>query len=112
VSPRDWDLRISDILGCIKEIRSFISGVTPEQFPKDRKTYLAVIRSLEVIGEAAHHVPEAVKGKFPEVPWRKLKDFRNLLIHEYHGVDNDIVWKTIQDDLFPLEPVFKKILKG
>jgi len=83
VSPRSWKLRIDDILESIADIEIFTKGMTQDRFEKDKKTYLAVVRSLEVIGEASHHVPESIKAKYPKVPWRKMKDFRNILIHEY-----------------------------
>ncbi|MDZ4677592.1 MAG: DUF86 domain-containing protein [Oligoflexia bacterium] len=110
MSPRAWKLRIHDILDGIKDIKSFIADRTREQFSADKKTYLAVIRSLEVIGEAAHHTPDAIKKKYPEIPWRKIKDFRNVLVHQYFGIDNDIIWKTINDELLSLVQVFEKIL--
>ena len=87
MSPRNWLLRIEDILESIEDIENFISGMNFKEFEDDKKTYKAVIRSLEVIGEASHHLPDEIKSKHPEVPWRKMKDFRNVLIHEYFGVD-------------------------
>lgn len=110
MSPRGWRLRIQDILDGFQDLKSFVEGMTPDQFQTDKKTYFAVIRSLEVIGEAAHHVPDEIKQKYPQIPWRKLKDFRNVLIHEYFGVDNEIVWRTLHVDLFPLKIAFEKIL--
>ena len=87
-------------------------GLNLEQFRSDKKTYFAVIRSLEILGEASHHLPEAIKEKYPDIPWRKMKDFRNLLIHEYFGVDADIVWNTIQNELIPLKVKVAKVLSN
>lgn len=69
-----------------------------------------MIRSLEIIGEAAGHVPREVRARYPEVPWALIKDFRNILAHEYFGVDSEIVWQTIHKNLFELKSTFVKIL--
>ena len=111
MSPRSSRLRIEDILDAISDIEKFINGFSQEDFETDKKTYLAVIRSLEVIGEASHNFSDELKSKYKKIPWRKMKDFRNVLIHEYFGVDPEIVWKTIHDDLIPLKSDFKEILK-
>ena len=111
MSPRIWQLRIEDVLEQITDIEGFLKGVTKESFQTDKKTYNAVIRSLEVIGEAVHHLPDEIKDKYSEIPWRKMKDFRNVLIHEYFGVDSEIVWKTITEQLFPLKQKLEKVLK-
>ena len=111
MSPRGWKLRIEDILEQISDIETFLSGISKEDFAKDKKTYNAVIRSLEVIGEAAHHLPDSVKDSYRDIPWRKMKDFRNILAHEYFGVDQDIVWETIQKQIIPLKPLIDDILK-
>ncbi|MCG2743983.1 MAG: DUF86 domain-containing protein [Desulfobacteraceae bacterium] len=66
---------------------------------QDRKTIDAVIRNLEIIGEAASHIPESIQSKYPEIPWIQMKGMRNILIHEYFGVDIDVLWQTVIDDL-------------
>lgn len=81
-----------------------------ENFIEDKKTIKAVIRSLEVIGEAANKIPLDVRESYPEIPWQEIIDMRNKLIHEYSGIDIDIVWQTIEDDLKPLEETVRKIL--
>jgi uncharacterized protein with HEPN domain len=102
VSPRSWRLRIQDILQSLKDIQIFVSDQTLETFLSDKKTYFAVIRSLEIIGEAANHVPDGIKLKYPAIPRRKMKDLRNILSHQYFGVDNEMIWTTVHDNLFPL----------
>lgn len=72
----------------------------------DEKTVDAVIRNLEVIGEASSHLPIEIQEQYPDVPWSMMKGIRNILAHEYFGVDLEIVWKTVQDDL----PILKKRL--
>jgi len=84
-----------DILESIKDITDFTDGMTVDQFSVDRKTVRAVIRCLEVIGEAANKIPNNVREKYPEVPWIEIIGMRNRLIHEYFGVDVNIIWQTI-----------------
>lgn len=99
MSERDFQLYLADILDAGQAIQSYVTTLDFESFRKDRMRYTAAIREFEVIGEAVGKLPEALKAQYPEVPWREIKDFRNLLIHEYFGVDLRIVWNTIQQDL-------------
>jgi len=102
-------MRIEDILDAIDSILEYTSNMDQSLWEKDRKTIDAVIRNFEIIGEAATHVPEEVQNNYREVPWSQMKGIRNLLIHEYFGVDVDVVWETIQKDLEPLKKSLKKI---
>lgn len=77
---------------------------------KDQKTVDAAIRNFEIIGEAATHIPEDAQRLFPDVPWGKMKGIRNLLIHEYFGVDVEVLWRTILEDLPGLKKNLIKIL--
>ncbi|MHA1370654.1 MAG: HepT-like ribonuclease domain-containing protein [Promethearchaeota archaeon] len=99
-----------DILSSIQEIRAFTKGMDFEGFEKDRKTVNAVIRSLEVMGEAVKKIPPEIKDKYPEIPWKYIAGMRDKLIHEYHGVDLEIVWEVIEREIPPIKPKFKKIL--
>ncbi len=72
----------------------------------------AVIREFEIIGEAVGKLPDELKSRFPDIPWREIKDFRNLLIHEYFGVDLEIVWDAIRAELPPLLSAARSILSG
>lgn len=99
MSPRDWDLRIDDIIDALQTIASYIDGITYDQWTNDRKTIDAVIRNIEIIGEAANHIPEDIQIRYADIPWAQMRCIRNLLIHEYFGVDIDIIWQTITDDL-------------
>lgn len=96
---RDVQLYLADILDSCNAICEYVSGITFEEFCNERKTYSAVIREFEIIGEAAGKLPEGLKQRRSDVEWQDIKDFRNLLIHEYFGVDLEIVWKVIQEDL-------------
>ena len=101
---------LNDILESITDIRDFTTGQTIESFSTDKKTIKAVVRSLEVIGEAAGKLPQQIRDRYPEFSWQEIIGMRNRLIHEYFGVDLDIVWQTIQEDLEPLDKMVKKII--
>ena len=88
---RSWALRISDIIEAIENALEYTAGMTFEQFAADRKTIDAVVRNLMIIGEAATHLPEDLCEKYPDLPWREMRDMRNIVVHEYFGVDNLIV---------------------
>lgn len=109
MSTRSWYMRIEDILEAINAIEEYTSGMDFVVWEKDRKTIDAVIRNCEIIGEAATHVPEEVQRKYLEIPWAKMKGIRNILIHEYFGVDIEVVWETVQKDLGPLKQQLEKI---
>ncbi|MGA7827530.1 MAG: DUF86 domain-containing protein [Geobacteraceae bacterium] len=93
-------------------IQSYVEDLTREAFVQDRMRYSAVIREFEIIGEAVGKLSAALKDEYPGVPWQDIKDFRNLLAHEYFGVDLEIVWNTIRDDLPMLMDAVQKIVSG
>ena len=111
VPSRDWKIRITDILQAIKEILELTEGMTAAQFSQDARTVKAVLYNFAVIGEAARHVPIEVREAWPAVPWREMGDMRNVVIHEYFGVDPEIIWETIRQELSPLTPQLEEILK-
>jgi uncharacterized protein with HEPN domain len=97
--PREWRLRVEDILDAIAKIERYVHGLTFDQFKADEKTIDAVVRNLEVIGEAVRHLM-ARPEELPEaIPWGDVAGMRNILGHEYFGVDLQIVWQTVTTDL-------------
>ena len=110
MSERTPQLFLQDILESGVSIQTYVQGVTFEQFERERMRYSAVIREFEIIGEAVGKLPEFMKDRFPDVPWQDIKDFRNLLAHEYFGIDLQIVWNTIQSDLPQLLTAVKEML--
>lgn len=102
---------LNDILESIADVLEFTAGMSREDFCSDKKTIKAVVRSLEVIGEAINKIPYNVRARYPEIPWQEIIAMRNRLIHEYFGVDLDIVWQTIEEDLFPLDKIVKRIIE-
>jgi uncharacterized protein with HEPN domain len=99
VSPREWGLYLDDMIGFAEKVLDYTSGMDQDAFLRDGLTYDATLRNLELIGEAATHVPEQVREANPEVPWRLIVATRNRLIHGYLGLDNDTVWSIIQTDI-------------
>ncbi len=96
---REWRLRVEDILDAIARIQRYVEGLTFEQFLADQKTVDAVVRNLEIIGEAVRHLSATQEGLQGEEPWVDIAGMRNILIHEYFGVDLKIIWHTIVEDL-------------
>ncbi len=108
--PRDWRVRIEDILDAISKIERYIGGMDFDAFAGDERTIDATVRNLEIIGEAARHVPDEVTVRFPEVPWADMRAMRNVLTHEYFGVNRSILWRTVTHDLPPLKPQLARLL--
>ena len=99
MSEREMNLYISDIIEAIEAIEDYVADIDFEKFVSDRKTYAATIRELEIIGEASVQLSENFKSLHPEIPWRLMKDFRNVLSHHYFGVNFEIVWDVVQQKL-------------
>jgi uncharacterized protein with HEPN domain len=100
------------MLEALHAVRSYVAGMSDGQFREDRRTVDAVIRNLEVLGEAARHVPDEVRDQIPEVPWQDLADLRNILVHEYFGVDLAILWQAVTTELEPLTTALDQALQS
>lgn len=100
----DYIIYLQDILDTIQKIEQFMADVEDfDAFLKDEKTAFAVIRALEIIGEAAKNIPNNIRKKYPVVPWKDIAGMRDKLIHQYFGVNLELIWKTLQEDLAPLK---------
>ncbi|MBI2918413.1 MAG: DUF86 domain-containing protein [Chloroflexi bacterium] len=110
--PRVWRLRLRHIMEAAAKIRGYSEGMTFEQFSAASMVVDAVIRNLEVIGEAARHIPLDVEEAYPQVPWADMRAMRNILAHEYESVDLSVVWDTIRNDLPPLVPLLQAVLEA
>lgn len=102
---------IADILNSIKDVEEFTEGMVFETFLTDKKTINAVLRSLEVMGEAAKRIPEELREKYPDIPWKRMAGMRDKLIHEYSSVDLEIVWTVIKEELPPVKPLVEKVFQ-
>jgi uncharacterized protein with HEPN domain len=107
MSKRDCRLLLEDILESCEKILSYTEGFTLNTFMNDEKTIDAVVRNFEIIGEAANRLPESFCNNNPEIPWHQLIGMRNRLIHAYFGIDYEIVWNVIINDI----PFFTKQIK-
>ena len=111
MKKRDYEDYVQDILDSIVDMENFVKGLSFDEFSKDKKTVNAVVRSLEIIGEASKKVPESVRKQYPKLPWKEMAKMRDKLIHGYFGIDLEIVWKVLKDEIPPLTPIIKKMLK-
>ena len=103
---------LDDIKNAISDISEFTESMDFEEFIRDRKTCHAVIRCFEIIGEAVKNLPDEVKSLYPDIPWREIAGMRDKMIHEYFGVNLQIVWQTIEDDLPIFNAIIKALIKG
>ncbi|MFH0791884.1 MAG: DUF86 domain-containing protein [bacterium] len=108
MSKRNPKLYLEDIKEAIDKIEKYTSDLSFEEFVQNIMAIDAVIRNLTVIGEAAKNIPEKVKMENPDVLWNEAIGMRNKAIHEYFGIDEEILWKTIEEDL----PIFRKQILG
>ena len=103
---RSWKFRIDDIIEAIDKIERYTRGIDFDEWQQDEKTVDAVIRNIEVIGEASSQLPIEIQEQYKDIPWSMMKGIRNVVAHEYFGIDLEIVWKTVKEDL----PVLKELL--
>ncbi len=110
--PRDHRLYPDDIVEAVDRIRSYVEGMDYPRFAADQRTIDAVVRNLEIIGEAARSLPVEVKGSIPATDWRKIVGLRNILLHEYFGVSTRVVWDIVHTKLDPLRLACRNALES
>ncbi len=108
MSERSLGLLVEDIWESIEKIERYTEGMTQDSFQSDEKTTDAVVRNLEIIGEAAGRLPKKFTDRHSKIEWVKIKGLRNRIVHEYFGVDIQIIWQILEKDL----PAFKASLKS
>lgn len=111
MTQRDLRDYLQDMLETIDIAQQFVTGMTFTDFQADQKTVFAVIRAIEVIGEAAKQIPLSTREQYPEMPWKSITGMRDKLIHSYFGVNLEVLWDTVQEDLMQLRPVISKMLQ-
>lgn len=107
---RDPRLYLDEILESIAQIETYTTGLTADQYQEDRLVQDAVVRRLEIIGEAVKHLPSEIKDRNPDIPWRQIAGTRDVLIHDYFEVDIDLTWAVVQTSLSSLKARVAAIL--
>jgi uncharacterized protein with HEPN domain len=108
--PRDYRVYLEDVSEAIGRVARYVSGFSREAFSADERTLDAVVRNLEIIGEAIKKVPEDIRSSNPAIEWQKIAGLRDILIHEYFGIDIEIIWDIVQNKLPTLEKQIKQVL--
>jgi len=103
---------LEDIIKAMDDALRFVEGMEFEDFEKDRKTIYAAVRAIEIIGEAVKKIPIEIKGNYSQIPWKEMAGMRDKLIHEYFGIDAEIIWNTIIEDLPEFKQLVMNILKN
>ena len=111
MSRRSPAALLQDIVEAIRRIRLYTTHMDYDGFVQDTKTQDAVIRNIEIIGEAAKYIPEPLKEEHPSIPWKQITGTRDRLIHDYFGANLDIVWQIVDDELSPLLEGIQKALQ-
>jgi len=108
---KDRDLRdyINDLIEACEDILTFTKEMSYSDFAGDKKTVNAVVRSLEVIGEATKNLPTSFRSDYPNIPWKQMAGMRDKLIHEYFGIDKQMVWQVIKRHIPDILPLIKEI---
>jgi uncharacterized protein with HEPN domain len=105
--PQDF---LQDMVNYADDAISFVATMNFATFQQDKRTTYAVIRAVEVIGEASKNIPQTLKDQYPHVPWRSIAGMRDKVIHQYFGVDLQVLWDTVQQDLPPLKTAIAQVL--
>jgi uncharacterized protein with HEPN domain len=109
---REWHFYLNDMCEFAERVLEYTDSYTQEEFEQDRRTYDATLRNIELIGEAASHIPIEIRTQNENIPWRQLIATRNRIVHDYLGLDNDVLWSIIQTDIPQLLHDLQKLSSG
>ena len=111
MSKRDWKLYVEDILESLDLVKQYVGSMNFDDFREDRKTIDAVVRNLEIIGEASKFIPDRIKNKYCDVDWPGMVGLRNRIAHKYFDISLNVVWYIIKSELLPLSEQMRQILE-
>ncbi len=108
---RNLVVYIKDMIENMEKSEIFVKDLNYEDFVSDEKTHYAVIRCIEIIGEAAKHIPQEIRKKYPEIPWKDMAGMRDKATHFYFGINLEKVWLVVKKDIRELKPLIKEVLE-
>ncbi len=108
---REFEDYLRDILEAMQKAEDFVEGLSFEEFASDDKTFYAVVRALEIIGEATKKLPTTLRKKYPAIPWKEMAGMRDILIHDYFGVEVETVWVTVKERSPEIKPLIQNVLE-
>ena len=111
MSDRSLSEFLQDISDAIAEIETFTEGIDLDTFYANREKVLAVVKLLEILGEAVKRIPGDIRAQHPQIPWKEIAGMRDILVHQYWGIDINVIWATIQEGLPPLKAVVTAMLE-
>lgn len=111
-SARNWSLFLLDMQGCCTKILRYSQGLTKQNFLADEKLVDAVLRNLEVLGEAAKQIPPAVRERHPQLPWRRIAGLRDGLAHAYFGLEEDTIWQIVSESIPALADQLDQVVEA